>query len=116
MSDDNIVEWRPRDQVPRTIETFTSQPPVYKILETLPVRIDPNVSACRLIAGLASVGMVFKHDTRTGTVVIMPMTISVSETPRVFAAALPRIAGETLSPAAPASSARRVVARVVVMT
>ena len=40
------------------------------------VSIDPNVSARRLAEGLASVGMVLKHDTRTNTVVIMPLAIA----------------------------------------
>ena len=72
MSDDNIVAWRPRDQVPRTIESFTSKPPDLRVFETVPVRIDPRISVGRLIRGLMSVQMVFKHDTRTNTLVIMP--------------------------------------------
>jgi hypothetical protein len=72
MDDDKIVEWRSRNLVPRTIQTFSSKPPELRIWETVPVRIDPKVHVGRLIRGLLSVGMVFKHDTRTNTVVIMP--------------------------------------------
>ena len=79
MSDDKIVAWRPRDQVPRTIETFTSKPPELRIWETVPVQIDPKVDVGRLIRGLASVGMVFRHDIRTNTIVIMPAPDSSQE-------------------------------------
>src|SRR4051812_33009986 len=47
--------------------------------------------------------------------VIMPMMISVSETPRWAAWARPSRAGEASSPAAPASTDRRVVAVVLVI-
>lgn len=76
MSDDKIVEWRPRDQVPRPIESFVSQRPARPWDESMPVRLDPNVQVGRLIRGLASVGMVCRHDNRTGAVVIMPIAIA----------------------------------------
>src|SRR3954453_5860183 len=47
--------------------------------------------------------------------VIMPMMISVSETPRCAAWAFPRRAGVASSPAAPTSTDRRVVACVLVI-
>jgi hypothetical protein len=72
MSNDKIVAWRPRSEVPRAFESFISQPPALSILETVAVRIDPTVHVGRLIRGLASVGIVFKHDIRTRTLVIMP--------------------------------------------
>ena len=79
MSDGKIVSWRRRDQVPRTIESFTSKPPELGIWETVPVKIDPKVHVGRLIRGLESVGIVFRHDTRTNIIVIMPAPESPQE-------------------------------------
>lgn len=79
MSNDKVVSWRSRDQVPRTVKTFTSKPPELRIWETVPVKIDPKVHVGRLIRGLESVGMVFRHDTRTNTIVIMPAPDSSQE-------------------------------------
>ena len=79
MSEGKIVSWRPRDQVPRTIESFTSKPPELGIWEMVPVKIDPKVHVGRLIRGLESVGIVFRHDTRTNTIVIMPAPESSQE-------------------------------------
>jgi hypothetical protein len=82
VSDDKIVTWRPRDQVPRTIESFTSKLPAFRILETVSVRIDPTVEFGRLMRGLASEGIVFKYDTRTNTVVIKSDSVASTESLR----------------------------------
>ena len=79
MSGDKVVPWRPRDQVLRTIESFISKPPELGIWETVPVKIDPKVHVGRLIRGLESVGIVFRRDIRTNTIVIMPAPESSQE-------------------------------------
>ncbi len=79
MSDDNVVDFRTRDQVPRQIEPFRSAVARVPWEQPLPLRIDPNVNVRRLMLALASVGIVFKLDERTGSVVLMPAAIARQE-------------------------------------
>jgi len=71
---DTIVPFRPRDQVPRMIRSFRSEPPppLHRLRASAPMRIEGSVVFGRLLRSLASVGLAFRHDERTGEYVIMP--------------------------------------------
>ena len=69
---DNIVPLRPRDQVPRQIGSFRSHPPQRPFCASAPMRIEGSVNFGRLLRGLASAGLIFQHDQRTGEFVILP--------------------------------------------
>lgn len=67
-----VVPFRPRDQVPRHIQSFRSEPPEFRRLESAPVRIDGDVIVSQLLRGLRTAGLTFKHDARTSEFVILP--------------------------------------------
>ncbi len=75
MNDDKVVDFRSRAAVTPRITRFRSDPPTAPWQKRYPVEINCNVSGILLIRGLASVGLCFRQDTRTETVVIMPQTI-----------------------------------------
>lgn len=67
-----VIPFRPRDQVLRRIGSFRSEPPEFPLLASAPMRIDGEVIVSRLLQGLRSVGLTFKHDARTGEFVVLP--------------------------------------------
>jgi hypothetical protein len=67
-----VVPFRPRDQVLRRIRSFRSTPPEFPSLASAPLRIDGEVGLSKLLLGLRTVGLTFKHDQRTGEFVILP--------------------------------------------
>lgn len=71
---DTVVPFRSRDQVARRIRSFRSDPPppLHRVRASAPMRIEGSVVLTRLLRGLASAGLVFRHDARTGEYVIMP--------------------------------------------
>jgi hypothetical protein len=69
----NVVPFRPRDQVPRPIRSFRSEPPEFHYVPTsAPMRIEGTVILSKLIRALRSVGLTYQHDLRTGEFVVMP--------------------------------------------
>jgi hypothetical protein len=69
---DNIIPLRPRDEVPRLIRSFRSEPPEHAFIASAPMRIDGTVVLSRFLRGLRSAGLTFQHDERTGEFVVMP--------------------------------------------
>ena len=77
MSDDNVVDFRSRETVVPRIVQFRSEPSTVPWEgKRYPVEIESDISAVKLIRALGSVGLCFKQDTRTGTVVIMPIAVA----------------------------------------
>lgn len=69
---DNIIPLRPRDQVPRQIRSFRSEPSATGFCASAPMRIDGHVVLSNLIRGLQAAGLTFRKDERTGEFVVMP--------------------------------------------
>jgi hypothetical protein len=67
-----IVPFRPRDQVPRLIRSFRSEPPEHPLTSSGPMRIEGDVPLGRFMHALRFVGFVFRFDKRTGEFVVMP--------------------------------------------
>ena len=71
---DNVLPMRPRDQVPRyRIESFRSIPTDDLCSAPIPLTIRGDVSTAKLLNALKSVGLTFQLDTRTNSVVLMPL-------------------------------------------
>jgi len=68
----NIIPLRPREDVPRLIRSFRSSPPEHPFIASAPMRIEGTVVLSRLLRGLRSAGLIFRHDDRTGEFVVMP--------------------------------------------
>ena len=70
---DNIIPMRPRDQVPRAIRSFRSEPPeFYYVPQSAPMRIEGTVILSQFIRALHFAGLTYQHDKRTGEFVVMP--------------------------------------------
>ena len=67
-----VVPFRPRDQVPRMVRSFRSEPAATGYCASAPVRIDGTVIFTDLLRGLRSAGLTLQHDKRTGGFVVMP--------------------------------------------
>ena len=68
-----VIPFRPRSQVTPRITNFRSTPPEHAFCAGAAVRIESGVKVLQLIRGLRSAGLAFRHDTRTGEFVILPM-------------------------------------------
>jgi hypothetical protein len=66
-------EDHPRDEVPRAIRSFRSDPPRFRYIPTsAPMRIDGTVTLSQLLRGLRSAGLTYMRDERTGEYAVMP--------------------------------------------
>jgi hypothetical protein len=65
----NVVPFRPRDQVPRRIGSFRSDPRDFDVQLSARLRIHGSVSVRQIIRAFRSVGVDWKLDERTGEIV-----------------------------------------------